>query len=317
MFFSFSLIFSGAMKRKAIDTSGNEEKKEAKRKKLEDASEDVDDEELPSSSSSSSDDRHSPVIPIAASRERRSNAGNKMASLLEDTEQEDEFYKNTYGGGFLEDDPDDAYESPMESDHDVIDSDFYNTEEEDEPISDAEEKERPKRRSKYREPRLSDIRRKHLLDKNRKWVMARMGGPTVAANTVSPETQAEMLEEAKETERVNIASLKKYEQFELERRKKREKSNLVRSMKPPLIKVIDNQNGKRIILPALKEFQKPEPKVKLLCAVTSRPAKYRDPVTGLPYANVAAFRIIREKYVEYLKTIKNNPAVTAWLEENL
>lgn len=33
------------------------------------------------------------------------------------------------------------------------------------------------------------MKRKQLLDKNRKWVMARMGGPTVAANTVSPETQ--------------------------------------------------------------------------------------------------------------------------------
>ena len=34
---------------------------------------------------------------LAAGREKRCNAGNKMASLLE-AEDEDDFYKTTYGG---------------------------------------------------------------------------------------------------------------------------------------------------------------------------------------------------------------------------
>ena len=34
---------------------------------------------------------------MAATREKRSNAGSKMARLLDD-EDEDEFYKTTYGG---------------------------------------------------------------------------------------------------------------------------------------------------------------------------------------------------------------------------
>lgn len=34
---------------------------------------------------------------LAATREKRNNAGAKMASLLE-AEEEDEFYKTTYGG---------------------------------------------------------------------------------------------------------------------------------------------------------------------------------------------------------------------------
>lgn len=34
---------------------------------------------------------------MAASRERRSNAGAKMSRLL-DEEEEDDFYKTTYGG---------------------------------------------------------------------------------------------------------------------------------------------------------------------------------------------------------------------------
>lgn len=34
---------------------------------------------------------------MASSRERRSNAGNRLAKLLNE-EEEDEFYKTTYGG---------------------------------------------------------------------------------------------------------------------------------------------------------------------------------------------------------------------------
>jgi hypothetical protein len=32
------------------------------------------------------------------------------------------------------------------------------------------------------------------------------------------------------------------------------------------------------------------------CAITGKPAKYRDPLTGLPYADLAAFKIIREQH---------------------
>lgn len=50
----------------------------------------------------------------------------------------------------LKDDADDAFESPVESDHDEVDSDFDRSEAEDEPISEGEEKERPKRRNVYK-----------------------------------------------------------------------------------------------------------------------------------------------------------------------
>ncbi len=39
---------------------------------------------------------------MVTTREKRANAGNKMAQLLESAELEDEFYRNTYGGRFLE-----------------------------------------------------------------------------------------------------------------------------------------------------------------------------------------------------------------------
>lgn len=298
------------MKRKLEDSPEGEDC--AKKRKQDEGDECPSDE-----GESSSSEESIKVESLVQGRERRANAGNKMALLMESAEQDDEFYSSTYGGGFLEDDADDAYESPVESDHDEVDSDFDRSEEEDEPISDVEEKEKPKKRSKYQEPKLSDsARRKSLLDKNKKWVMARMGGPTVAANKVSPETQAELLEEAKETERMNVASLQRYEQFELEKKKKREKSNVIRSLKPPFIRSVDGPDGKWIIVPDVKIFHKPERKVKHLCAVTSRPAKYLDPVTGLPYATPAAFKMIREKYIEYLKSVKNNDEVAAWLAEN-
>uniref|UniRef100_A0A183EJ95 YL1_C domain-containing protein n=1 Tax=Gongylonema pulchrum TaxID=637853 RepID=A0A183EJ95_9BILA len=38
-----------------------------------------------------------------------------------------------------------------------------------------------------------------------------------------------------------------------------------------------------------------------LCSVTSRPAKYKDPLTDLPYATPGAFKLIREKYTEFLR----------------
>lgn len=73
--------------------------------------------------------------------------------------------------------------------------------------------------------------------------------------------QAQLLEEAKETERLNLASLQKYEQFELERKKKRERANVVRKLKPPFVSHVDGRDGKWIVVPEVKKFQKPERKV--------------------------------------------------------
>jgi vacuolar protein sorting-associated protein 72 len=39
-----------------------------------------------------------------------------------------------------------------------------------------------------------------------------------------------------------------------------------------------------------------------VCPVTRLPAKYFDPVTKLPYANLQAFKIIREAYYQQLET---------------
>lgn len=73
---------------------------------------------------------------MAASRSRREHAGAKMSGLL-DKEEEDEFYKTTYGG--FEDvgeDKDFNYHSPAEEE-DEVDSDF-SIDENDEVKSDPE-----------------------------------------------------------------------------------------------------------------------------------------------------------------------------------
>ncbi|XP_045767674.1 vacuolar protein sorting-associated protein 72 homolog [Maniola jurtina] len=86
-----------------------------------------------------------------AQRERRSNAGNRMAKLL-DEEEEDDFYKTTYGG-FQEVAEDNDYVQEREAD-DVVDSDF-DIDENDEPVSDqeGEAKEKKKVNTKaYKDP---------------------------------------------------------------------------------------------------------------------------------------------------------------------
>ena len=88
---------------------------------------------------------------MASSRSRRSNAGSKMASLLNEEEKEaiaggkDEFYETKYGGFQEEqDDGDFAYQSPGEDD-DKVDSDF-SIDEDDEVRSDIEDEGSGKRK---------------------------------------------------------------------------------------------------------------------------------------------------------------------------
>ncbi|XP_063371143.1 vacuolar protein sorting-associated protein 72 homolog [Cydia amplana] len=76
-----------------------------------------------------------------AQREKRANAGNRMAKLLDD-EEEDDFYKTTYGG-FQETEEDKDYIEEREAD-DVVDSDF-DIDENDDPVSDQEVEEKRKR----------------------------------------------------------------------------------------------------------------------------------------------------------------------------
>ncbi|TGZ56103.1 hypothetical protein CRM22_010194 [Opisthorchis felineus] len=87
-------------------------------------------------------------MPICVDRERRPNAGAKMAQLLND-EQEDEFYTSVYGG-FTEEADDVDYQSES-SVEDIIDSDFVDSSAaESETISSDEDEDGPKNKKKRR-----------------------------------------------------------------------------------------------------------------------------------------------------------------------
>ncbi|XP_020297599.1 vacuolar protein sorting-associated protein 72 homolog [Pseudomyrmex gracilis] len=190
---------------------------------------------------------------MAATRERRVNAGNKMARLLNE-EEEDDFYKTTYGG-FDEVEQDHDY---MEEDEgeDEVDSDF-SIDENDEPVSDTEQ-EGPKKKRRlitkaYKEPKsvtshaqptlkekkikqskqdktfLDCIERKSIRRSTAAKSAAtqkRLRERTedqrrkikVVKHTVWKPTQEELLEEALQTEEINMKSLEKYQKLESEKK---------------------------------------------------------------------------------------------------
>ena len=182
-------------------------------------------------------------------------------------------------------------------------------------------------------------------------------------------TQEEILAEAKLTEKLNLASLKKYEQMELENKKRANKITrkavsgpYIRYLSTAMPMVDDPESGcaskeERISVddddsqdmeseqhsqrdsgnsaaskPSHERtfltfsdfdtFRSSFPRTKArnsqqkICPITRLPAKYFDPVTRLPYANLQAFKILREAYYSQLeaKGDKSDPEVATWLD---
>lgn len=99
---------------------------------------------------SSSEEESPQVESLVAGRAKRERAGAKMASLLANEQDKDDFYTSTYGG-FEEEEHDDDFAQDQSS-GDEVDSDF-DIDETDEPIAqdegeDDEKKTRPKRTAK-------------------------------------------------------------------------------------------------------------------------------------------------------------------------
>ncbi|XP_022797878.1 vacuolar protein sorting-associated protein 72 homolog [Stylophora pistillata] len=150
-------------------------------------------------------------------------------------------------------------------------------------------------------------------------------------------TQEELLAEAKITEEENVASLQAYQQLEADKKKTKIqkvalKGPIIRfhslsmpvvEVSEPLVKVDDNEDEevnvdstKRccrnfLIFTDAKNFPSayfPTKKLKVphktYCPVTGSPARYQDPVTGLPFANAQAFRYIRERYAMQVEEMK-------------
>ncbi|XP_003702540.1 vacuolar protein sorting-associated protein YL-1 isoform X2 [Megachile rotundata] len=189
---------------------------------------------------------------MALNRERRSNAGNKMAKLLNE-EEEDDFYKTTYGG-FDEVEQDNDYMEEDEAE-DEVDSDF-SIDENDEPISDTEQ-EGPKKKRRlvtkaYKEPKVqsqSVSKEKKVRQPRQKIFIESIERKSIRRSTAAKSaatqrrlrernedqkrktrtkrydtwkpTQEELLEEALQTEQINMKSLEKYQKLENEKKNTR------------------------------------------------------------------------------------------------
>ncbi|GFY69770.1 vacuolar protein sorting-associated protein 72 homolog [Trichonephila inaurata madagascariensis] len=194
---------------------------------------------------------------LCTTRERRANAGNKMASLLEN-EDADDFYQSAYGGFADEaDDPEYTEEDEFETDTDS-DSDISG-DEKDEPVSDQEEEETTKRKRKvvtkaYKEPTANKVKKepkkhapktttstpiattiekKQMRESTTQKSLEAKKRTQAAENLKIQEqgrrksrenhsmTQEQLLEEAKITELKNLKSLEMFQRLELEKKKKK------------------------------------------------------------------------------------------------
>ena len=117
-------------------------------------------------------------------------------------------------------------------------------------------------------------------------------------------TQVEMLEEAAQTEIENIASLQKM--IAREEETKAKAMGTKKAYVGPLIKYrsFRQDDEARVTLtlrhmklpPHMEPQRAPIPPQKPLCVITGLVAKWRDPKTGLPYANLNAFKELRKRY---------------------
>jgi len=115
-------------------------------------------------------------------------------------------------------------------------------------------------------------------------------------------TQEEMLLEAAETEIMNMRNLERVLAREEEVKKKAVVQKAVYDGPTVRFYSKDGDSHLEFINGAsfgseLCTTSAPYPE-KPVCAVTGLPAKYRDPKTGLPYATMAAFKIIRESFLK-------------------
>lgn len=361
--------------------------------------------------SSSSSDIELPSM-LATSRDRRRNARAKMSQLLESEEAVDEFYSSAYGGFNEDEEEDQVYESSSgeeEGESDSTDSDF-DIDEVDEPISDEDrepaegsrkrrvvvrshkETARSSSEPKKKKPRVHSTHRPEVdsaLEKRRARRSTLLQTEKIlkkqkktAGQRTTPKshrhqhtlTQEQMLEEARVTEQMNLKSLERYRQMEVELRSKRYKMFKRHGIKgdkisylsitvTPQTKSEANDDPEPVLQTLAQGLQKSErgtetevlvsesdqrgaaePQTysrnflvfsdacsieklfpqsdslrkaprKEYCVVSGEPAKYRDPVTGLPYASVEAFKKLRQAYqTEIEKSAdRSDPAVAQWL----
>ncbi|WVZ95596.1 hypothetical protein U9M48_041336 [Paspalum notatum var. saurae] len=134
-------------------------------------------------------------------------------------------------------------------------------------------------------------------------------------------TQEEMLLEAAETEIMNLRNLERV----LAREEEVKKKAVVHkdTYDGPTVRFFSRDGESRLEFINGASFgselcttSSPYPE-KSVCVVTGLPAKYRDPKTGLPYATMEAFKIIRESYLKEADRKRPNMSNMGELFESL
>lgn len=133
-------------------------------------------------------------------------------------------------------------------------------------------------------------------------------------------TQEELLEEAKETEYWNLLDLERLLTLEAEMKKKpstdKKKYEGPSIVHKSSIKVNDGvtlvelTRGAETPTPLRQDAPTaPKPNV---CVITGQPAKYKDPLTGMPYATIEAFKEVRKRYppIEKKPDVVEEPTTT-------
>lgn len=114
----------------------------------------------------------------------------------------------------------------------------------------------------------------------------------------------EFLKEVAEMEVFNLASLNELEAFEAESKKRALQTKARRRVSSVTIRSRREGEKEKTVMELthmnrlpkwLKRQEKPPEPDPQKCAITGLPAKYRDPLTKLPYATIEAFREIRKR----------------------
>ncbi len=117
-------------------------------------------------------------------------------------------------------------------------------------------------------------------------------------------TQEELLEEAKITEYWNLLDLERLLTLEAEMKKKAP-TGKKKYDGPSLVyrSSAKEEAGATVValargaeIPELLRQPKPAPVKPNVCVITGLPAKYKDPLTGMPYATIEAFKEVRARY---------------------
>lgn len=198
--------------------------------------------------------------------------------------------------------------------------------------------------SAYRTLRQSTIEMSQEMEKSWKTSEKKKKRPLFKSASKSRLTQQELLEEAKQTELENLASLDAYTRLEAEKKTFKQKRRVLEgpvirycSVSMPDVSLADDAHSREDVLTTesrctrnfvtftdTKSFpdqyfprRRPSRPKRPYCPVTGLPAKYMDPLTSTPYATSHAFRILRNQFVKEReeRCEKRLLQLSGWLKE--